>query len=123
MSFSTEQLEQLATLFAGTSINPRSGKAKTAKAKKVDGMQPISLADLKAGNPARESREEVVPETAVSVMVDGKEYHMYPAQFEGIKGIKCTFMPFKKQFLSVNTIKLLANEDIQVMISEFAKSL
>lgn len=122
MSFTSEQLEQLATLFAkGDGINARTGK--TRKTKKVDGMTPISMADLKAGNPLRERQAEVIPETAVSVEVNGQEYHMYPAQFEGIKGIKCTFMPFKKQFLSANTVKLLANEEIQVMISEFAKGL
>lgn len=122
MAFTAEQLEQIAGLLSGTSIgsNGKASKVKTGKNGKVT-MNAISMDDLKKGNPVRERDE--IPADALTCQVDGTTYAIYPAEFAGVVGVKIAGLPPKKSFFSANTLKVLANEDFQEMVSTFVESL
>ena len=76
----------------------------------------------RSGNPQK-STESEVPEGALSAEYKGKTVYIYPAQFEGVKGVKCTALPYKKSFVSAETIRALADENVHAMLAAFVEML
>ena len=125
MNLTTEQMEAIAAVMSGTSI-ARNGKArKVTSDKKQSKLQASSMADIKAsaGNrPVTDTTVDMGNDAMECTAKNGRTYNVYPATFEGIPGHKLTALPFKKSFVSIETLRVLADPDVQVMIAEYVEA-
>ena len=117
-----QMMEAMAAQLSGTAI-ASNGKARKATSKPNGklAMVPISLDDLRNA-PQRVSASLDLPDDALTcVTARGKQCAIYPAQIGDTKAVKFTALPWKKDFVSIDTLRTLADPEVYSMLCQFVE--
>lgn len=98
----------------GRSVKPAEGKEQLVAA---------TMADLLANKRTAADPGEGVPEDAVVGTANGKQVAIYPATIYGVTAVKVKGMPFKKDFFSLDTIRLMASDEFHILLNEFLEQI
>lgn len=97
----------------GRSVKPASDKPQ---------LVPTTLAALLANKPTASVGDDI-PEGAVTGTANGKAVAIYPAEIYGVTAVKVKGMPFKKDFFSLDTIRLMASEEFHILLNDFLEQI
>ena len=123
MALNAEALKALEAMLGGATANAgrRNGRSVKPASDKPQ-LVPASLAELLANKPTASVGEDI-PESAVTGTANGKTVAIYPATIYGVTAVKVKGMPFKKDFFSLDTIKLMASDEFHILLNEFLEQI
>jgi hypothetical protein len=123
MALDQATLKAIEAMLGGSPAQKRNGRSIKPAASDKEQLVPASMAELLSNKRTAADPGEGVPETAAVGVCNGKQCAVYPATIYGVTAVKVKGMPFKKDFFSLDTIRLMASEEFHMLLNEFLEQI